>query len=52
MLYRNRAGEYLNLHNGPAAQADIDKAAELEPEAPRLAQLRQQWQAWQEGANQ
>lgn len=41
MLYRNRAGEHLEMGQVAAAAADIERAAQLEPEAPRLAQLRQ-----------
>ena len=41
MLYRNRAGEYIELGQLVEAQADVERAAELEPDAPRLAQLRQ-----------
>ncbi|MBE7533681.1 MAG: tetratricopeptide repeat protein [Ardenticatenaceae bacterium] len=40
MLYRNRAGEHLEMGQVAAAAADIERAAQLEPEAPRLAQLR------------
>ena len=41
MLYRNRAGEYLELQQWTQAEADIAQAATLEPEASRLAQLHQ-----------
>jgi tetratricopeptide (TPR) repeat protein len=39
MLHRNRAGEYLELKDYPCAQADIEKAQELEPDARRLPEL-------------
>ncbi len=41
MLYRNRAGEYLEMRQWAQAEADIAQAAALEPDAPRLAHLRQ-----------
>ncbi|HRQ38252.1 MAG TPA: tetratricopeptide repeat protein, partial [Chloroflexota bacterium] len=41
MLYRNRAGERLELGEVDEAEADINQAANLEPDAPRLADLRQ-----------
>jgi hypothetical protein len=41
MLYRNRAGERLELGELDLAEADINQAANLEPDAPRLANLRQ-----------
>ncbi len=41
MLYRNRAGEYIEMQQWAQAEADIAQAAALEPDAPRLAQLRQ-----------
>ncbi|RMG86764.1 MAG: hypothetical protein D6712_06890 [Chloroflexi bacterium] len=40
MLLRNRAGEHLEMGDLEAAAADMDAAAALEPNAPRLAQLR------------
>ncbi len=40
MLLRNRAGEQIEAGQLDAAQADIDAAAALEPEAPRLVELR------------
>ena len=42
MLLRNRAGAYLDQRDPASAQADIEAAAELEPDAPRLAELREQ----------
>jgi tetratricopeptide (TPR) repeat protein len=39
MLYRNRAGEYLERQQYAAARQDIDQAAGLEPEAARLPEL-------------
>jgi tetratricopeptide (TPR) repeat protein len=39
MLYRNRAGEYLELQQYDAARQDIEQAAHLEPEAARLPEL-------------
>ncbi len=39
MLYRNRAGEYLELQQWAQAEADIVQAAALDPDAPRLAKL-------------
>ncbi|MCB0175274.1 MAG: tetratricopeptide repeat protein, partial [Anaerolineae bacterium] len=39
MLYRNRAGEYLDLQQVEAARQDIEQAAALEPDAARLPQL-------------
>ena len=44
VLLRNRAGVHLDRHDRAAAQADIDSAASLEPDAPRLAELRTQLQ--------
>jgi tetratricopeptide (TPR) repeat protein len=41
MLYRNRAVQYIELGQLVEAQADVERAAQLEPDAPRLAQLRQ-----------
>ena len=41
MLLRNRAGVHLNRRDLAAAQADIAAAAALQPDAPRLADLRQ-----------
>jgi len=41
MLYRNRASEYLEMRQWAQAEADIAQAAALEPDAPRLAHLRQ-----------
>jgi tetratricopeptide (TPR) repeat protein len=41
MLYRNRAGEYLELGQLDEAQADIEQATALEPDAERLPHLRQ-----------
>ncbi len=41
MLYRNRAGVFIDLRDGASAAADIARAAALEPDAPRLADLRQ-----------
>ena len=41
MLYRNRAGQYIELGQLVEAQADVERATQLEPDAPRLAQLRQ-----------
>ena len=40
VLYRNRASEYLELDQLEQAQADIEAAATLEPEAERLPQLK------------
>ncbi len=40
MLYRNRAGEYIEFGDAAAARADIATAARLEPEAARMPQLR------------
>ncbi|NMC01074.1 MAG: tetratricopeptide repeat protein, partial [Chloroflexi bacterium] len=40
MLYRNRASEYLKMAQVDQAAADIERAAALEPDAPRLVQLR------------
>ena len=42
ILLRNRAGCHIEAGDLPAAQADIDAAAALEPDAPRLAQLREE----------
>jgi len=42
MLLRNRAGVHIERRDLPAAQADIEAAAALEPDAPRLAELRAQ----------
>jgi tetratricopeptide (TPR) repeat protein len=39
MLYRNRAGEYLELQQYDAARQDIEQAAGIEPEAARLPEL-------------
>jgi len=41
MLYRNRAGEYMEMEQWAQAEADVEQAAALEPEAARLAQLRE-----------
>ena len=41
MLYRNRAREYLELGQAAQAEADIEQATALEPDAPRLVKLRQ-----------
>lgn len=41
MLYRNRAGEYLELRQWVQAESDIAQAAALEPDAPRLVELRE-----------
>ncbi len=41
MLYRNRAGEYIEMEQWTLAHADVERAAALEPDAPRLAQLRE-----------
>jgi tetratricopeptide (TPR) repeat protein len=40
MLLRNRAGVHLDRRDWAAAQADVEAAAVLEPEASRLAELR------------
>ncbi|MBK6429193.1 tetratricopeptide repeat protein [Candidatus Amarolinea dominans] len=40
MLLRNRAGVQIEQGDFTAAQADIEAAAALEPDAPRLAALR------------
>ena len=40
MLLRNRAGVHLDRRDWAAARADIAAAAALEPDAPRLAELR------------
>ena len=42
MLLRNRAGVHLDRGDPAAAQADIEAAASLEPDALRLAELRTQ----------
>jgi len=42
MLLRNRAGVHIERRDVAAAQADIEAAAALEPDAPRLAELRAQ----------
>lgn len=39
MLYRNRAGEYLELRQYDATRQDVEQAAQLEPEAARLPEL-------------
>ncbi len=39
MLYRNRAGEYIELGEFDRAKTDIEAAAGLEPDAVRLPQL-------------
>ena len=39
MLLRNRAGVHLDRRDAAAAQTDIEAAAALEPDAPRLAEL-------------
>ncbi|MFC1961260.1 hypothetical protein ACFLYO_11205, partial [Chloroflexota bacterium] len=39
MLYRNRAGEYIELGQLAAAQTDIEAAQRLEPDAERLSEL-------------
>ncbi len=41
MLYRNRAGEYIEMEKWAEAERDIERAAALEPDAPRLIHLRQ-----------
>ena len=41
MLYRNRAGEHIELGQWEQAQADINQAAAREPDAPRLVELRE-----------
>jgi tetratricopeptide (TPR) repeat protein len=41
MLYRNRAGEHIEIEQWAQAKADIEQAAALEPDAPRLVDLRQ-----------
>jgi tetratricopeptide (TPR) repeat protein len=40
MLLRNRAGVHLDRRDLAAAQADIEAAAALDPDAPRLVELR------------
>jgi hypothetical protein len=40
MLLRNRAGVHLDRRDWAAARSDIEAAASLEPDAPRLAELR------------
>lgn len=45
VLLRNRAGARIELDDLAAAQADIDAAANLEPDAPRLTELRRAWAA-------
>ena len=40
ILLRNRAGVHIEVGHRAAAQADIDAAAAIEPDAPRLAELR------------
>ncbi len=40
MLLRNRAGVHLDRHDWDAARSDIEAAAALDPDAPRLAELR------------
>ena len=47
MLLRNRAGVHLDRRDAVAARADIEAAAALEPDAPRLAALREQLQRLQ-----
>nr|MBP8291793.1 hypothetical protein [Caldilineaceae bacterium] len=47
VLRRNRAGEAIVLNDLAAAVADIEKAAALEPDAPRLVTLRSDLAAWQ-----
>jgi hypothetical protein len=42
ILLRNRAGAHIERGDYAAAAADIDAAAALEPEAPRLAELRRE----------
>lgn len=42
MLLRNRAGAHLEQGDCDAGASDIDAAAALEPEAPRLAELREE----------
>ncbi|MEM7532071.1 MAG: tetratricopeptide repeat protein [Chloroflexota bacterium] len=42
MLYRNRAGVHIEMGNLDAAQADIDTATQLEPDAERLIELREE----------
>jgi tetratricopeptide (TPR) repeat protein len=41
MLYRNRAGEYIELQQWAQAEADVAHAVALQPDAPRLEELRQ-----------
>ncbi len=41
MLYRNRAGEHIEMEQWPQAEADVAQAAALEPDAPRLTHLRE-----------
>jgi tetratricopeptide (TPR) repeat protein len=41
MLYRNRAGEHIEMAQWAQAEADVERAAALEPDAPRLAALRE-----------
>jgi tetratricopeptide (TPR) repeat protein len=41
MLYRNRAGEHIEMEQWAQAEADTKQAAALEPDAPRLVDLRQ-----------
>jgi len=47
VLRRNRAGEQIVLNDLAAAAADIEQAAALEPDAPRLVTLRSDLAAWQ-----
>jgi tetratricopeptide (TPR) repeat protein len=42
MILRNRAGVHIDRQDRAAAQADIEAAAALEPNAPRVADLRKQ----------
>jgi len=46
VLRRNRAGEQIVLNDLAAAAADIEQAAALDPDAPRLATLRSDLAAW------
>ncbi len=44
MLYYNHARANIELGNCEAAGADLSRAAELEPEYPRLVELRRAWE--------
>lgn len=48
MLLRNRAGAHIDRSDLSAAQADVDAAAALEPDALRLANLRKQLEELEE----